>query len=99
MIEIENYKNILSKKDDEIREQLAWLLQRGILVVYETKPKVDIIGNELEISYRIGLQVETEKYIEKLERIAEAAEQIATHVFIGYGLKQLENALKEWKGE
>lgn len=98
-------KDLLSRKDKEIREQLAWLIERKVLVVYETEPKVQIDGNELKVTQRIGLQVETEKYIEKLEatieklnRVVEAA-KVVNRVWSQSNMMALDEAIKELDGE
>lgn len=65
-------KNFVSKKEDELRQQLGWLIDRGILVIHQTQEQYDLKkqddgGYKFTVSQRLGLHVEAERYIEKLE--------------------------------
>lgn len=56
------------QKEAELKKQLAWLIERGILVIHQTQQDWDMTPDyEVRVSQRLGLAVETERYIEELE--------------------------------
>lgn len=98
-------ENFLGKKEAEIREQICWLIDRGILVIHETEKQVSLNPEgeryNLTVSQRLGVSVETERYINKLEaenralkEIAEAAKNYVFYTKVDCPACQLEDPVE-----
>lgn len=65
--------DFFKQQEDEIKEQLASLVNRGILVIKKTPLEVSMLTKSpdgtmsLNLRQRLGVAVETEAYIEKME--------------------------------
>lgn len=93
MIDVDKLSSELVEKQSQyVCEELASLIQRGILVVHKTLPEISTLelkdGNyKVTLSQRIGLKVETEKYIAKLEKEIEVfreVEKVARGIYDDY---------------
>ena len=72
--------DLMTAKEHELRLQLKSLLDRGILVCYQTPMEHNFDGNKCTVSQRIGLKVETEEYISKLEKELKAARECVEYL-------------------